>query len=140
MKIVLVLLAVIDLSVGLMFGSIGHFYSILCFPLIALLRGYLGVSKGSRSIKNSLFLSLIGASLFFVGLVIGIFIRSGRIPEEQMNVLMTNATLANAFITAVFVSLGYFLLYIFFGFLAGFLCKETTKMLKLPRKGVRSEV
>ena len=130
MKIALITLAVIDFSSGIFFGNIGHFYSILCFPLVALVRGYLGVSRGKKSIKDSLFFSLIGASLFFGGIIIGVFMRSSKIPEVQMNALMTNATLANAFINAVLVCIGYFLLYVFFGFLAGFLCKETASIKK----------
>jgi len=136
MKKLLLLLSLIDFFIGLLFGNIGHFYSILCFPLIALIRGYIGATSGPRTLKHSIFLSLIGGSFFFIGLVIGMIMLSSRIPADKANELMSLEALGQSLTMSIVSAFVYFAFYMFFGILSGFLCKEVCV---LKKTGVNSK-
>jgi len=132
MKITLILLAILDFTIGVFFGSVGHFYSILCFPLIAVLRGYLVVNHGrNRTLKHAFLMTAIGAFVFFAGMFIGLLIFTYKIPYDKQNEYMTPDAISQAFTYSVFSSIGYVAIYIWLGFLSAFLCRESTSITKI---------
>lgn len=134
MKKLYVMLGILDFVIGLFFGAVGHFYSLLCFPLVAIIRGYLGVNTGEKSMKHAITTTVLGAVLFFIGLLGGSYILLLRIPTESANELMTLAALNQAFLLSLITSFVYFLLYLMFGTLSAFLCKEIIIVRHLDKK------
>ena len=134
MKTTLIILGVLDFAIGLFFGNIGHFYSLLCFPLMAVIRGYIGVHSGHKSIRHSIWITLSGGIFFFIGLIIGSYMLMYRIPMDSTNELITPIALNQAFTLSVVTSFLYFALYMVFGGLSGFLCKEINTMKHMQNK------
>jgi hypothetical protein len=125
MFVALLLLGLVDFSVGVLFGNIGHMYSLLCFPLIALIRGYLGINTDSKNYKNAMFLIVTGAGLFFVGLMLGIIMYAVRFSNDINSSLFSASIIGQALTLSIATGFGYFIVYILFGLLSAYLCRET---------------
>ena len=141
MGLSLILLGVLDFFVGLFFGNVGHFYSLLCFPLIAIIRGYIGINNKHKSMRHAIFITLGGAILFFIGLLIGSVMLLNRIPTDPGNELMTLTALNQAFMLSVITCFVYFVIYMITGTLSAFLCKEVRVASKMrnSEKGKKHE-
>jgi len=96
MNIVTILLSIIDFIIGFTFGSLGHFFSLFCFPFQAILRG--GVTllsiRGIKNIipfKSGIASGLLGSVSFYVGMMLGvlnlIFIMTPNIDTLQQGTL-----------------------------------------------------
>jgi hypothetical protein len=133
MKFAFILLFIVDLTVGILFGLIGHFYAILTFPLIALVRGYLGMRK-NYSFKDAAFFTFFGSVIFFVGLMIGVIVNSMNL-NSQLSVMMIKVEdLSKAINLSVFTGFIYFLIYNMLGLLSAYLCTSIVEVKKISRQ------
>jgi ABC-type sulfate transport system permease subunit len=138
MLIALFVLSLIDFTIGLTFGNIGYFFSILVFPLIAVIRGYLGINKGEKSYRNALFHTCIGAALFLLGLILGLIIFSSKLDENTIFHSLGKPSVGQALNLSIATSFIYALLYVVFGMLSAFLCKETSNVKKIYNQGKKN--
>jgi hypothetical protein len=138
MLITFLILSLIDFIIGLTFGNIGYFFSILVFPLIAVVRGYLGINKGDKTYKNALFNISIGAGSFFLGLILGLIIFSSKLDENTIFYSLSKSSIGQALNLSIFTAFIYTLLYIAFGMLSAFLCRETANVKKIYKQGKES--
>lgn len=70
---------IIDFMAGLLLGIFGHFFSILCFPFLALIRAGASLSLLSHHKitfirKHALFSAISGALGFYLGIMTGIIL------------------------------------------------------------------
>ncbi|MFQ5492883.1 MAG: hypothetical protein ACE5DX_01855 [Candidatus Dojkabacteria bacterium] len=123
-KLVTVLLLVLDFIVGLIFGSIGHFFSILVFPILALLKGSVVplMLQGQR--KNEIYrkttlASVWGAISFYLGLAIGINVLIFYLTPNYQNfnsslgpILETEFGMVNGLAGSLLIGAVYVLIYL----------------------------
>lgn len=71
---------IIEFICGVIFGMLGHFFSIICFPFLAFLKAGINILafKDNKDLafvrKHSLINSLAGAVSFYLGLIVGILL------------------------------------------------------------------
>jgi len=138
-KILKNILYLLDFFVGFAFGSVGHFFSILCFPVLAILKGIalplsLNTDKGSEVIDKSGFAALKGGFLFFVGLILGVlnliyFITPNYEPFKSMltPVFETEGAIVGALIGSIILGLFYVLIYVLIALGASWIFQKMNK-------------
>ena len=121
----LFILGLLDFIIGVLFGNIGHIFSLLCFPLVAVIRGYVGINTGTHNYKNAVYQVVTGAGIFFIGLMIGILMFSFRFSQGPDEVQLSATSIGQALTLSIATSFGYFLIYILFGMLSAYICRES---------------
>ena len=133
-------LVFLEFAIAFLFGMIGHFFSLLCFPILALLRGILttvGVKTGSKRLPkkylNKLFSSgFVGGIIFFLGLILGTFtlviVRAPNVTNnlgnESATILGSAAAIIEAVLSVLVFDAFYAVVYFWFVVLGGYLGKN----------------
>lgn len=74
----LLALAFIDFLAGFLFGSLGHFFSLLCFLILALIRAIITIvvynseSDKKEIVKTAAKSGILGAMAFYFGIILGV--------------------------------------------------------------------
>ncbi|KXK27003.1 MAG: hypothetical protein TR69_WS6001001028 [candidate division WS6 bacterium OLB20] len=135
-KLIALSFTFVDLFIGFIFGSIGHFFGIMIFPLLAIVRGsltgvYLEDDRFGSKLSSS---SVTGAVAYFIGMNAGVFNlmfvltpRYDIFQQTLSNLFSTEIGVAGSIAGSVLCGTVYMLVYFAISNTSGVLAKQVDR-------------